>query len=607
MKTGLTFLSLILVASPLGAQTQGAVFEFTSSDPPGVGFNDTTPRSELDSRIIGDNPGETLGEIRRNVLVAAGERWSSLLLSDVPIEVDVDYEDFGGVSGGSITLAGAANTTVAQNFTNAPLANTLYPIALANSLAGRDLSNQSDIEVTANSNEDLNDPQVGSTWYYGLDGNDVLPRSIDFLDVISHELGHGLGFIDNVSSTTGAYFGGRPNVFSANVFDTNLGLSWLQMTAAQRVTSSRSDPGLTWNGPNVTGAINGVESFVSQGSNSDDDSTFAAVQASFGGSIPATGITGSLVLVNDGVGVELGNGEGSTADLNEEVQNVAEVSGNIALIARGLVNFDLKVLRAENAGAIAAVVFNNRDGDALVSASGGDENQPTIPMVFISENSGIALQELLTDPVTLNVFSNRVAVDTEDPTASITRLRLHAPATFEPGSSVSHWTEDTRPDLLMEPRISDGIAADLDLTVLLMKDLGWNTQNITIPFLTYDLWLEQTGLDQEADNTAQNEDFDNDGLTNLEEYFHGTDPRASDPPQLNLSFTDGTLDHQRSALANDLILEYQRGATLEDFAVFNPSETTTALPEDLEAAEVDVDFNEERQFFRIRVRTLGTN
>ncbi|MGJ8724292.1 MAG: PA domain-containing protein [Roseibacillus sp.] len=600
--------SLALATSTLWAQSQSATFVFISTDAAGEGFNDTTPRSEVESSLLGDNPGTTLGEIRQNVLTKAGDRWSELLLSNVPIRVEVDYEDFGGSSGGSITLAGALNTTVAQNFTNAPLPNTLYPIALANSLAGIDLSTQSDIEVSVNANAELNDTQTGSfTWYYGFDGNGP-SGTVDFLDVISHELGHGLGFASNVSSTTGGYFGGSPNAFASLIYDASLELPWTQMTAAQRVTSSTSDPNLTWNGPNVTGAINGIESFVSQGSNISDDNTFAAIQAAFGGSIPATGTSGSLVLVDDGVGEELSNGVGSTADLVEEIQNGAEVSGNIALIARGLVNFDLKVVRAENAGAIAAVVYNNVDGDALLTPSGGTgENVPTIPMVFISENSGNELRALLTDDVVLTIFNNRVVVQTENPPPTITRLRLHAPATFETGSSISHWTNDSFPNLLMEPSINNNLTPDLDLSVLLMKDIGWNTQNIDIPYLTYDLWLAETGLDDEASNTAQDDDFDNDGLSNIEEYYHGTDPFTPQPPQLELVLEDGTLQHQRSTLSNDLILEYQRGETLTDFTTFSASETTSSLDEPFEDTEIDIDLNEVRQFFRLRIQALEGN
>ncbi len=54
------------------------------------------------------------------------------------------------------------------------------------------------------------------------------------------------------------------------------------------------------------------------------------------------------------------------------------------------------------------------------------------------------------------------------------RLRLHTPATVQPGSSVSHWTSAAAgPDLLMEPSLSAGVFDDVDLTVPLFADIGW--------------------------------------------------------------------------------------------------------------------------------------
>ena len=607
MNFRLLIFSSALASLPLGAQTQSAVFQFISTDPAGEGFSDPTPRSQIDSRILGDNPGTTLGELRQNVLIQAGLRWANLLLSDVPIEVEVDYEDLGGSSGGSITLAGAGNTTIAQNFNNAPLRDTLYPIALANSIAGTDLSTLSDIRVSVNSNEELSDSQSGSfTWYYGFDSNGPF-GTIDFLDVISHELGHGLGFAGNVSNTTGNFINGRPNAFTSHIFDTNLELSWLEMTPEQRVTSSTSDPNLTWDGPNVTGAINGIESPVTQGNilGSVSDDNLAAQQASFGGAIPTTGIRGNFALVNDGVGVELNNGEGSTADLAQEIQNGAEVAGKIALIARGLESFDVKVRRAEDAGAIAAVVYNNVAGDALITASAsGTVTEPTIPMLFISLKSANTLRARLTDEVPLTLFSNRVVIENGETPATVSRLRLFAPAEFQRGSSVSHWTTAASPNLLMEPSINRNIAADLDLTVLLMKDIGWNTQNITIPHLTYELWLAETGLDQEANNIGPSDDLDNDGLSNIEEYYHGTDPTTVDPSQFEFSRENGTLQYQRSTLANDLIPVYQMGVTFEGFTTFSPTETDTALSGQLETTSINIDLSEEALFFRIGLQTL---
>ena len=500
------------------------------------------------------------------------------------------------------------HTTVTQNFANAPLPDTLYPIALANSLAGTDLSSQTDIEVTVNSNEELTNTQSGNfTWYYGFDSNGPF-GTIDFLDVISHELGHGLGFADNVSSFSGNYIGGNPNAYTSHIFDTELGLLWTQMTSAQRFGSSRSDPNLTWNGPNVTGAINGIQSFTSQGNGTFDPNSFTAVQASFGGLIPQAGISGNLVLVDDGIGFELNSGIGSTADLAQEIQNGAEVSGNIALIARGIESFDVKVRRAEDAGAIATVVYNNVDGDALVTASAsGTVIEPTIPMIFVSQNSGDSLRALLPEGVQVTLFNNRLTPESESPTPTTNLIRLHAPASFQSGSSISHWSSAASPNLLMEPSINRNISPDLDISVLLMKDIGWQTQNITLPYLTYELWLTETGLINEPSNTAQNDDFDNDGLSNLEEYYHGTNPRTSTNPQLQIDLADGNIFHQRSTLSNDLILEYQNGTTLNDFTTFSTSETNTSLSEQLETAEIDINLAQERQFFRLRIRTLDSN
>ena len=53
-------------------------------------------------------------------------------------------------------------------------------------------------------------------------------------------------------------------------------------------------------------------------------------------------------------------------------------------------------------------------------------------------------------------------------------MRLYAPATFEPGSSIAHYTKAaTTPDLLMEPVLSNGLVNQVDLTYSLFKDIGW--------------------------------------------------------------------------------------------------------------------------------------
>jgi hypothetical protein len=53
------------------------------------------------------------------------------------------------------------------------------------------------------------------------------------------------------------------------------------------------------------------------------------------------------------------------------------------------------------------------------------------------------------------------------------RVLLYTPSTFSGGSSVSHWSTATSPNLLMEPSINSGLPINLDLTRQLMRDIGW--------------------------------------------------------------------------------------------------------------------------------------
>lgn len=53
------------------------------------------------------------------------------------------------------------------------------------------------------------------------------------------------------------------------------------------------------------------------------------------------------------------------------------------------------------------------------------------------------------------------------------RVQLFAPATLQPGSSVSHWDSAAFPNLLMEPAINPGLPLTLDLSRQQMRDIGW--------------------------------------------------------------------------------------------------------------------------------------
>lgn len=61
-------------------------------------------------------------------------------------------------------------------------------------------------------------------------------------------------------------------------------------------------------------------------------------------------------------------------------------------------------------------------------------------------------------------------------------LRVHAPDPLEPGSSISHWTPDAHPPLLMEPSLEAGVFDQVDLTPALFEDIGWPITSLGVIF-----------------------------------------------------------------------------------------------------------------------------
>ena len=77
----------------------------------------------------------------------------------------------------------------------------------------------------------------------------------------------------------------------------------------------------------------------------------------------------------------------------------------------------------------------------------------------------------------------RLRLDPEVPLGAdpLGRLRLFAPDPVDPGSSISHWDMLASPDLLMEPFIGGGThIGEVDLTVELLRDIGWSTGSSSI-------------------------------------------------------------------------------------------------------------------------------
>jgi hypothetical protein len=103
----------------------------------------------------------------------------------------------------------------------------------------------------------------------------------------------------------------------------------------------------------------------------------------FGPTLTTTGISGDIVLVNDGVG--------TTSDACEAMP-AGSLTGKIALIDRGICGFSVKVKNAQLAGAKGAIVANNA-GDSVMTMGGADTTI-TIPSVFVGQTSGATLRSV---------------------------------------------------------------------------------------------------------------------------------------------------------------------------------------------------------------------
>jgi Thrombospondin type 3 repeat len=219
-----------------------------NADGPGEGFNDSTPAAP-----VGGNTGATLGAQRLMVFQKAAEIWGRSLSGSIPVVVEANF-DVMPCDASSAVLGGAGPVTVAEDFPNAPQANTWYHIALANALAGVDIDPaDGDISATFNSAIDNNDACLaGTNWYLGLDHNEG--SDIDLLPVVLHEIGHGLGFSTFVNAANGAWFFGLPDGYARFIRDNSLGLQWTQMDNAQRMTSAVNTGNLSWSGNLVTAA-----------------------------------------------------------------------------------------------------------------------------------------------------------------------------------------------------------------------------------------------------------------------------------------------------------------------------------------------------------------
>ncbi len=246
------FALLLVQGSSLHAAASIVVINADSVD---EGFNDSAPFT-----ATGNNSATTLGQARLNALQYAADLIARVLNSNVEIKISAQMNALGG-DASSASLGSASTTSVAQNFTNAPVANTWYTLALAEKLAGANLNSGNEINITFNRDLD-GDTVLGSTrWYYGLDARPG--ADIDFVTVALHELIHGLGFGDFVTLATGEKLGGLDDAYMRLLEHHGAAVAdYPSMSDAQRVTASTATGDLHWTGAAVVAASGSLSAGV---------------------------------------------------------------------------------------------------------------------------------------------------------------------------------------------------------------------------------------------------------------------------------------------------------------------------------------------------------
>lgn len=441
---------------------------------PTIGFSDPAPADPAST--AGGNPGTTIGEQRLEAYKHVVAIWDDNLEINTQVVLQASFTALSCTAGGGV-LGAAGALNVFRNFPGPSFPNTWYGAALANNLSGFDLNGSvpdpgllappfnDEIVTFFNANLGKTGCLENSSWYYGFDNNPP-QGAIDFIEVLTHEVGHGLGFQDFGNEITGGFFLGFPDQWSRFLGDNLLGKRWDQMIDFERSFSAANGPNLVWNGPRVTAEAPNVlgpaQVLLVTGPADVAGIEMPFGTASFGPPLPPAGIQGTVELVNDG--------SGNATDGCEPL--VGFTPGNIALIDRGACAFVLKSLNAEAAGASAVIIANNQPGATPIGLGGSGPN--TLTTVSVTLDGGQVLRAFADTTVDIGAAASDGSLAGTDPAG---RLKMYAPAAVAPGSSVAHYDVSAFPNVLMEPFNTNDVNVnngDVDLTDDLLEDIGWD-------------------------------------------------------------------------------------------------------------------------------------
>ena len=127
-------------------------------------------------------------------------------------------------------------------------------------------------------------------------------------------------------------------------------------------------------------------------------------------------LQGLLVLVDDDDETLEDGSEGTTSDGCETYVNSSDVTGNVAFIERGGCTFETKIENAEEAGAIAALVFNVAGAPIVMT---GTPDSVDIPALMIGQADGTLLRDEIDDEQTIEIVLDKGFFLTENDTGNV--------------------------------------------------------------------------------------------------------------------------------------------------------------------------------------------
>lgn len=432
-----------------GTIAQAADLVPVNFDGPDEGYNDTTPVAP-----VGGNPGTTRGEQRQIVAQFAADLWGAVLVSDQPVFIGAQFNPLG-----ANVLGSAGATFVNANFAPGVVPDTWYSAALSDAISGVD-QNPGFIDINSQFSSDF-------TFYYGLDDNTPAGQ-INFLDVIMHEFGHGLGFQNFENEAAGTFLANVQDIYSVFTFDNTTSKFWTEMTVAERQASAINSGNVVFTGASATAGAqmildNRVTFKVTAPAGIAGNYDYGT--ASFGPAATPANYSGSVVLGTDGVG--------ASNDGCEPLTNGAAIAGNIAMLDRGSCAFTIKAINAQNAGATGVLIADNVPGG--VAGLGGTDPAVAIASIRITLADGNIIKANLPG-VQVGISVDPVLLQGAD---AMGRPQLFMPNPVQGGSSGSHYDSAAAPNLLMEPAINGSLfaAVNLDITPNLLQDTGWTINN----------------------------------------------------------------------------------------------------------------------------------